>query len=72
MPAMKHGDKFNAYTKTRPHLAIACPCTFIRADKKSTNADYIIYATCKDLSPDPGPDCKRVFSAADFNFEVLT
>ena len=68
---MKHGDKFNAYGRIKNNLARGCPCTFVRANKKSTNADYIIYATCKDLSPNPGPDVKRTFSAADFKFEVL-
>ena len=71
MAILKPGDKFNAYTKIRPHLAIGCPCTFVRSGRKSANAYYDVYATCKDLSEDPGEDCKRIFSATDFNFEVL-
>ena len=61
---MKKGDLFNAYTVTLPrHLAHGCPCKFVKSIKKGR----IIYATCKDLSPNPGPDVKRMFPAEDFD-----
>ncbi len=64
---MKPGDKFNAYTKIKPHLAIGCPCTFVWAEKDG----YIVHATCKDLSENPGEDAERVFSKNDFDFEEI-
>ena len=81
---MKYDDKFNAYTKIKPHLARGCPCTFWKASKKSINAEYVIFATCENLNKEKGQRretfcgrllpvnlCGRVFSAADFEFEVL-
>lgn len=81
---MKYGDKFNAYTKIKPHLVRGCPLTFLKASKKSANAEYVIFATCGNLNLEKGQKrqrfcgrlllanlCGRVFSANDFSFEVL-